>query len=427
MSSEKPALEARGLLRTFGSGETLATAVQDVSLSIYSGEISLLMGPSGSGKSTLLALLSGLLRPDAGEVHCLGKDLGPMSEKELQEFRLQNFGYIFQGYNLFPALTALQQLEIVLRWGEGMGGREARKRSESMLSTLGLSKKLHLRPAQMSGGEKQRVAIGRASSKSRCFVSPTSPLAPSIGRMANRSLSYCGPPPVIEALQSWWSRTIRVSSPWWTEFITWRTAACSNRSRHTIINCGAFHEQGKPTLGNLVLGDCRAGDHRGWSSLGSALACRRRPVRDARSSHPRDEQTDHPIRWCGLPWPSRRGRLGSRAQPFDTRANCRAPSQGRSARQRGNWFSFASTTARRNTSSSWRKPASKRRVPISKMPKKRPELQQILIAQQQKKIEAMAQARGIAESKVTRAEELAKGNIAAPEELVGATTRDESC
>ncbi|HEV8061481.1 MAG TPA: ABC transporter ATP-binding protein [Gemmataceae bacterium] len=179
MLSEKPALEARGLLRTFGSGETLATAVQDVSLSIYPGEMSLLMGPSGSGKSTLLALLSGLLRPDAGEVHCLGKDLGPMSEKELQEFRLRNFGYIFQGYNLFPALNALQQLEIVLRWGEGLSGREARKRSEAMLSTLGLSKKLHLRPAQMSGGEKQRVAIGRALVKAPmfCFADePTSAL-----------------------------------------------------------------------------------------------------------------------------------------------------------------------------------------------------------------------------------------------------------
>jgi putative ABC transport system ATP-binding protein len=179
MMSEKPALEARGLLRTFGSGETLTTAVQDVSISFCPGEISLLMGPSGSGKSTLLALLSGLLRPDTGEVRCLDKDLGPMSEKELQDFRLQHFGYIFQGYNLFPALTALQQLEIVLRWGEGLSGREARKRSESMLLTLGLGKKLHLRPAQLSGGEKQRVAIGRALVKEPrfCFADePTSAL-----------------------------------------------------------------------------------------------------------------------------------------------------------------------------------------------------------------------------------------------------------
>jgi putative ABC transport system ATP-binding protein len=179
MNSDKPALEARGLLRTFGSGETLTTAVQDVSLAIQPGEMSLLMGPSGSGKSTLLALLSGLLKPDAGEVHCLGRDLWPMSERELQEFRLKNFGYIFQGYNLFPALTAFQQLEIVLRWGEGLGRREARKRSEAMLATLGLGKKLHLRPAQLSGGEKQRVAIGRALVKEPlfCFADePTSAL-----------------------------------------------------------------------------------------------------------------------------------------------------------------------------------------------------------------------------------------------------------
>jgi putative ABC transport system ATP-binding protein len=141
--------------------------------------MSLLMGPSGSGKSTLLALLSGLLRPDAGEVHCLSRDIWSMEERELQEFRLKNFGYIFQGYNLFPALTAVQQLEIVLRWGEGMGKREARKRSEAMLGTLGLGKKLHLRPAQLSGGEKQRVAIGRALVKEPlfCFADePTSAL-----------------------------------------------------------------------------------------------------------------------------------------------------------------------------------------------------------------------------------------------------------
>lgn len=179
MTSEKPALEARGLLRTFGSGETLMTAVQDVSLAIQPGEMSLLMGPSGSGKSTLLALLSGLLRPDSGEVHCLERDLCSMSERELQEFRLKNFGYIFQGYNLFPALTAFQQLEIVLRWGEGMARRDARKRAEAMLTTLGLGKKMHLRPAQLSGGEKQRVAIGRALVKEPlfCFADePTSAL-----------------------------------------------------------------------------------------------------------------------------------------------------------------------------------------------------------------------------------------------------------
>src|SRR5262249_860979 len=92
---------------------------------------------------------------------------------------LQHFGFIFQGYNLFPALTARQQLEIVLRWGEGVGDKEARGRTDEMLDRLGLAKKAHLRPAQLSGGEKQRVAIGRALIKhpAFCFADePTSAL-----------------------------------------------------------------------------------------------------------------------------------------------------------------------------------------------------------------------------------------------------------
>src|SRR4029077_9188408 len=131
-------------------------------LELYQGQSSLLMGPSGSGKSTLLSVVSGLLRPDAGQVSVLGKDLWSLTDRARERFRLQHFGFIFQGYNLFPALTARQQLEMVLRWGEGLGRREARQRSDEMLALLGLSKKAHLRPAELSGGEKQRVAIGRA-------------------------------------------------------------------------------------------------------------------------------------------------------------------------------------------------------------------------------------------------------------------------
>jgi putative ABC transport system ATP-binding protein len=137
------------------------------------------MGPSGSGKSTLLSVLSGLLRPEAGTVLARGQDLWRLSERERERFRLQHFGFIFQGYNLFPALSARQQLEIVLRWGSGVGAREARSRADAMLTLLGLARKADLRPAQLSGGEKQRVAIGRALIKEPtfCFADePTSAL-----------------------------------------------------------------------------------------------------------------------------------------------------------------------------------------------------------------------------------------------------------
>jgi putative ABC transport system ATP-binding protein len=175
----EPVLRAIRVEKSFGQGATKATVLRGVSLSLYPGQISLLMGPSGSGKSTLLACLSGLLRPDGGKVVTLGTDMWALSDRELERFRLRHFGFIFQGYNLFPALTARQQLEMVLRWGQGLGAREARRRAEDMLALLGLGRKGHLRPAEMSGGEKQRVAIGRALIKEPqfCFADePTSAL-----------------------------------------------------------------------------------------------------------------------------------------------------------------------------------------------------------------------------------------------------------
>lgn len=174
-----PTLRASGLTRGFGTGANRALALRDVSIELRRGDLNLLMGPSGSGKSTLLAVLSALLRPDAGTVRALGHDLWKLGERDLERFRLRHCSYIFQGYNLFPALTARQQLEIVLRWGEGVSGRAARQRADRVLGQLGLGNKLHLRPAQMSGGEKQRVAIGRALVKDPSFLfadEPTSAL-----------------------------------------------------------------------------------------------------------------------------------------------------------------------------------------------------------------------------------------------------------
>jgi putative ABC transport system ATP-binding protein len=130
------------------------------------------MGPSGSGKSTLLSALSGLGRPDAGQVISLSKDLWSMSDRQRKRFRLQHCGFIFQGHNLFPTLNARQQLEMVLRWGRGVPGRQARLRAEELLDLLGLGDKYELLPAALSGGEQQRVAIGRALIKepTLCFA-----------------------------------------------------------------------------------------------------------------------------------------------------------------------------------------------------------------------------------------------------------------
>jgi putative ABC transport system ATP-binding protein len=178
---DEPEITLRGehLSRSFGQGEMRTVALDGVSLEVAQGEVALLMGPSGSGKSTLLAVLSGLLTPDAGRVLALGHDLWAMNDAERERFRLRNCGFIFQGYNLFASLTARQQLEMVVRWGEGASAAEARRRADEVLTLLGLARRAHLRPIELSGGEKQRVAIGRALIKDPRLVfadEPTSAL-----------------------------------------------------------------------------------------------------------------------------------------------------------------------------------------------------------------------------------------------------------
>jgi putative ABC transport system ATP-binding protein len=191
--SRKRTLEARHLYRSFGAGESAAEVLHDVSLDLYGGEVLLLMGPSGSGKSTLLAVLSGLLRPNRGEVIALGQNLWQLSESALTQFRLRHCGFIFQGYNLFPTLTAREQLEMVLRWGEGVSIREAGRRASEMLELLGLGRRSDLRADQLSGGEKQRVAIARALIKDPtfCFADePTSSLDWAHGEQVIELLQY---------------------------------------------------------------------------------------------------------------------------------------------------------------------------------------------------------------------------------------------
>jgi putative ABC transport system ATP-binding protein len=179
MKSDRITLQGRHLTRVYGQGETATTALHDVSLELRRGEFVLLMGPSGSGKSTLLAVLSGLLQPTSGQVLALDKDLWQLDEQAQEQFRLLHFGFIFQGYNLFPMLTARRQVELVLSWGQGLPRRQARRQAAEMLDLLGLGRRQHLYPDQLSGGEKQRVVIARALVKdpTLCFADePTSAL-----------------------------------------------------------------------------------------------------------------------------------------------------------------------------------------------------------------------------------------------------------
>jgi putative ABC transport system ATP-binding protein len=157
-------IRATGLRKTFSTGRIEAQVLKGVDFSARHGEVTMVMGPSGSGKSTLVAALSGLLRPDAGTVTALGLPLWTLSPGRIDRFRLDHCGFIFQGFNLFAALTALDQVAVVLKY-KGHKPRTARDMAAAALEEVGLSKRLHLRPSELSGGEKQRVAIARALSK----------------------------------------------------------------------------------------------------------------------------------------------------------------------------------------------------------------------------------------------------------------------
>jgi putative ABC transport system ATP-binding protein len=170
-------LEASHVTHKYLTGEEPVVAVSDVSLQLHPGEMVLVMGPAGSGKSTLLAILSGLLRPTSGRVIALGQDLTTLSAGELEAFRMRSCGFIFQEYNLLPALNARQQLELVLRWCSGVSAGEARARADEMLTMLDLSKKGPLMPRQLSGGEQQRVAVGRGLVKRPTFCFADEPTA----------------------------------------------------------------------------------------------------------------------------------------------------------------------------------------------------------------------------------------------------------
>ncbi|HEY8571811.1 ABC transporter ATP-binding protein [Phenylobacterium sp.] len=164
MSASLTALRAHGLVKRFKTGRTHIEVLKRVDFDAGHGEVTMVMGPSGSGKSTLVASLSGLLKPDEGQVTGMGQEIWKLRTGKLDRFRLDHCGFIFQGFNLFSALTALQQVEIILKY-QGVPRRERRERAANALMEVGLETKMGQRPSELSGGEKQRVAIARALAK----------------------------------------------------------------------------------------------------------------------------------------------------------------------------------------------------------------------------------------------------------------------
>jgi putative ABC transport system ATP-binding protein len=150
-----------GIGKTYGSGENAVAALSDATLDIRAGEVTLIEGPSGSGKTTLISILGLLLTPTTGEVWLEGKNVAGLGERALPGLRARNFGFVFQGFNLFPALSALENVAIAIRM-KNPRARDADREARRLLAQVGLEGRMHHLPADLSGGQKQRVAIARA-------------------------------------------------------------------------------------------------------------------------------------------------------------------------------------------------------------------------------------------------------------------------
>ncbi|MFJ4775325.1 ABC transporter ATP-binding protein [Streptomyces sp. NPDC088762] len=159
--AQQPVLQLDRLVRTHGSGATEVHALRGINLSVFPGELVAVMGPSGSGKSTLLTLAGGLDTPTSGRVVVEGTDITSASRKQLAALRRRSIGYVFQDYNLIPALTAAENVALPLEL-DGTSARKGRAAALAALEEMGLGSLADRFPDEMSGGQQQRVAIARA-------------------------------------------------------------------------------------------------------------------------------------------------------------------------------------------------------------------------------------------------------------------------
>jgi putative ABC transport system ATP-binding protein len=173
-----PAVVCRGVEKAFGTGSTRLQVLRGVNLEAHYGELTFLLGPSGSGKTTLLSIIAGLLKHDQGGVQVLGRDLRKLRNGEAALFRLRNIGFVFQQFNLIPALTAAENAAVPLL-AAGWKRKAAIGQAREFLADLGMAHRADEVPSKLSGGEQQRVAFARALIQSPKLVicdEPTSAL-----------------------------------------------------------------------------------------------------------------------------------------------------------------------------------------------------------------------------------------------------------
>jgi putative ABC transport system ATP-binding protein len=170
------AISVRGVTKEFVEGPNRVPVLHGVDFDVEQGEVVLLMGPSGSGKTTLLSIMGCILRATTGRVKIAGREVANLDERELPGVRLQNIGFIFQGFNLFPTLTVGENVELALDL-KGIRGPRAKDESRRLLEQVGLAPKYDSFPSDLSGGQKQRVAIARALSGSPGVILADEPTA----------------------------------------------------------------------------------------------------------------------------------------------------------------------------------------------------------------------------------------------------------
>jgi putative ABC transport system ATP-binding protein len=163
--------------KTYGSGDAMVTALQDVDFEARPGEVVVIMGPSGAGKTTFLTIAGALTKPTSGSVTVSGNDIVNMGEKGLPDVRREKIGFVFQSFNLLESLSSLENVALVMTPGRGGGKKAGRDRAREILSMLGLSHRLNSLPKQLSGGEKQRVAIARALANNPDLILADEPTA----------------------------------------------------------------------------------------------------------------------------------------------------------------------------------------------------------------------------------------------------------
>ena len=195
-------VEGTGLTKRFGSGDATVVAVDAVDIRIEAGELVMLMGDSGCGKTTLISLLGCILTPDAGQLHIDGAPINP-EVQDLSVIRREKIGFVFQLFHLLPYLTALENVMVAMDLARTKTP-EAENRAIELLTQVGLSERLHHRPAQLSGGEKQRVSFARALANRPKIIFADEPTANLDSRQSDNLMN------LIQALRQEHETTIAI-------------------------------------------------------------------------------------------------------------------------------------------------------------------------------------------------------------------------